>query len=110
MSRNGLAELPEFLRRLPKADVGLAGVEAHVIRGPTLCVLFEFSGDVHVPEHVHGAQFGYVLAGSLRVGRSGRVQELQAGDSYLIDSQEPHEAWIAKGTTLIEFFEDADRY
>ena len=107
---NRLASLPDFLRRLPHIDIGIPGVRGYALRGPMLCVMLEFSTDVHVEEHAHGAQYGYVLTGSIRVRRPSGLAGFTAGDSYLIEAGEPHEAWVVGGTTLIEFFEDAVRY
>ena len=104
------AVLPEFLGRVPLVETGIDGVTARAIRGAMLCMLFEFSKDVHVPEHSHGAQFGVVVAGSLRVRKGAVVSQFRGGDSYLVKSGELHEAWIKQGTVLIEFFEDVDRY
>ncbi len=102
--------LPVFLNAIPCVDTGIRGVCGRAIRGPVLCVIFEFAEQVHVPEHVHGAQFGIVIAGDLRVRRGNEICCFEAGSSYRIESGQPHEGWIKEGTVLIEFFEDADRY
>lgn len=104
------ASLPNFLDKLELVDVGLDGVRARVMRGEVLMVLFEFTKDVDVPQHSHGSQFGIVLGGKLTVTCPTRSFTLEAGDSYAIESGELHAAQIAKGTILLELFEDADRY
>lgn len=104
------APLPPFFAQLPEVDVGLDGVTARALRGSVLCMVLHFDRDVHVPVHSHGGQFGLVLSGSLRMRRAGKMSSYQAGDSYSIGAGEEHEAWIQANSTLIEFFEDADRY
>ena len=106
----GAVALPEFFGALDAVEIPLPGVRARILRGSVLCVSMEFDEDVEVPEHAHGGQFGIVVAGGMTVRVAGEPRRFEAGDRYEIAAGVPHAAWIDRGTILIEFFEDADRY
>jgi len=106
-----MAHFPEVFRRLPEADVPFPEVDARLLRGPTAsAIFFEATQDAAVPEHRHGAQWGIVVEGelSLTIGSETRVRH--RGDEYFIPAGVPHAAILKKGTRVIDFFDDPDRY
>src|SRR2546425_8745167 len=59
---------PDFSRKLPEAETSLHGVTLWLIQGPTgSATLFQAREDSSVPEHSHGAQWGIVVEGEMRL-------------------------------------------
>ena len=105
-----MSGFPEFLKSLPKANLGVEGIDIHVLKGEQSVAFFEITKDVTVPLHKHGAQWGVVIAGELELNLEGAKRVLKTGDNYFIPAQAMHGAEIKKGTRLLEFYEEADRF
>jgi quercetin dioxygenase-like cupin family protein len=103
--------LPAPIKKLPKANIPLSGVEAYISQGENHQVLFmEFTEDVHVPEHSHGAQWGVVLSGKIELTVDGRINIFAKGDQYYIPNGVIHTAKIFAGYSDISFFDEKNRY
>jgi len=104
-------EFPEFITRLPLADVPFPGVDGHMLRSADgLVVFFHFQVETIVPPHAHGAQWGTVVDGALAMTIGGVARTYHAGESYTIRAGEMHSAHIPAGTKMVEFFEEPGRY
>lgn len=103
--------LPAQIKKLPKANIPLSGVEAYISQGENHQILFmEFNEDVHVPEHSHGAQWGVVLSGKIELIVNGESNIYVKGDQYYIPKGVVHSAKIFAGYSDISFFDEKDRY
>lgn len=104
-------EYPEWLERLPRADVGFPGAEGRLMAGPHGQVVFwSFLDGGSVPAHKHGAQLGFVLSGAVTLVVDGATETFRAGDHFFIDAGQVHSAEIAPGSCIVEVFEEADRH
>jgi quercetin dioxygenase-like cupin family protein len=103
--------LPAPIKKLPKADIPLSGVEAYISQGENHQILFmEFNEDVRVPEHSHGAQWGVVLSGKIELTVVGKMNIYAKGDQYFIPNGVIHSAKIFAGYSDISFFDEKNRY
>jgi mannose-6-phosphate isomerase-like protein (cupin superfamily) len=108
---NGSSIFPDPITRLPLADIPLAGVVGYLSQSVGHQILFmEFSEDVELPEHSHGAQWGVVLEGRMDIVIDGKGLSLKKGDRYFIPSGVSHSAKIYAGYADITFFNEPDRY
>jgi quercetin dioxygenase-like cupin family protein len=102
---------PESIAKLPRADVPLDGVTAYLSQGDTHQILFmEFAAYVHLPEHAHAAQTGFVLAGRIDLVIDGHKRTYSRGDRYHIPAGVRHSARISAGYADITFFDEFHRY
>ncbi|TET36219.1 MAG: cupin domain-containing protein [Planctomycetota bacterium] len=104
-------EYPEFIRKLPQADLPFEGMTGFLIQGESgQVVLFESEVEAHVPAHSHGSQWGVVTGGKmdLRIGED--LRTYLPGDCYFIAAGTEHEAKIYPGFKCVDVFEDTDRY
>lgn len=102
---------PEMIKNLPKVELGIAGAEVSLSQGDDHQVLFmEFAEGLTVPEHSHGAQWGVVVKGEMRLTIAGSEKLYTKGDSYYIPAGTPHSAVILAGYADVTFFGQKDRY
>ncbi len=102
---------PDIIRRHPAADLGLPGVESHVVQaGGQQLVFMSFDADVQLPEHAHAAQWGVVLDGEIDLTVAGERRLYRRGDSYFIPSGVPHVSRIRRGYKDVTLFDQPDRY
>lgn len=102
---------PDFITRLPLADLPFPGLTGWILQGETSQLLFlEADAEVTVPEHAHAAQWGMVVAGTLELTVAGVNRTCRAGDSYVIPAGAPHRAVLRPGCRAIDFFADPARY
>ncbi len=102
---------PDIFDKLPLADVPIPGVTVRLLRGPTASAIFwQAAQETAVPEHRHGGQWGVVLAGEIRLTVGPETRTCRRGDEYYIPAGVPHSATLEKGTRVIDFFDDPDRY
>jgi len=102
---------PEPIRDLPLADIPLDGIKAYLSQAENHQILFmEFSEDIEVPEHSHGAQWGVVLAGKVDLTIDGIERTYTKGDRVFISKGAKHSAKIYAGYADISFFNEKDRY
>jgi quercetin dioxygenase-like cupin family protein len=104
-------EFPDLIRRLPRADIPIKGLKAHLLQGEDRQVLFMvFQLDAQVPPHSHGGQWGTVLDGRIDLTVSGVRHTYTKGDSYYIPEGIEHSAVVHAGYADVTVFEDRDRY
>ncbi len=105
------AEIPEFIRKLPEADLPVENLRAWMSRGEEgLTLFFEAEAEVIVPEHSHGFQWGVVVDGSLELTIEGETRSYHPGDTFFISSGAKHSGVLSRGYRSVEFFEDRDRF
>jgi len=110
-SKNSIMNYPNIIKKLPKIDIPLNGVEAFLMQSKNnQLVFFEFNEDTEIPMHSHGAQWGIVVDGKIELTIGGVMKTYQKGDSYNIKAYEEHGGKIYAGFKAIDFFEDRDRY
>ncbi len=106
-----MATFPDVIHRLPEADVSFRGITLRLLQGSTASAIFvEASEDARVPEHSHGAQWGIVVDGELRLTIGAETRTLRRGDEYFIPPGVKHAASLKGGTRVIDFFDVPDRY
>ncbi|MBD3234343.1 MAG: cupin domain-containing protein [candidate division Zixibacteria bacterium] len=104
-------QLPEFIKKLPRANIPLEGVTGYLLPSKHgQAVFFEIEPIGEIPEHSHGAQWGIVLAGSMALKIEGNEKNLKSGDSYYIPAGAAHSAKILSKSVVLDFFADPDRY
>ena len=102
---------PEFITSLPEADIPLKGVKAYLSQSRDHQIVFmEFSEDVEISTHSHGAQWGVVLEGEIELVIGGVPHTFGKGDSYFILNGVEHSARIRKGYADVTFFDEPDRF
>ena len=102
---------PELIEKLPKADIPIQGLTAYLSQAKDHQIVFmQFAEDAEVPEHAHGAQWGIVLEGKIKLTIEGKEHTYSKGDRFYILKGEKHSAKIFAGYTSMECFEDKDRY
>jgi quercetin dioxygenase-like cupin family protein len=102
---------PEWIEALPEVDTPFAGLDGRMISGPRgQAVFFRADGEIEVPPHVHGAQWGIVVSGRLHLTVGGEAGSYGPGETYSIGAGETHSARLEAGTCVVDVFEDPDRY
>lgn len=108
---HSLYKYPEFIERLPQADVNFPGAEARLISGARGQVAFwRFEEGGSVPAHRHGAQIGIVLSGQVVLTVEGATKTWNAGEVFSIHENEEHSATVAPGTCVVEVYREANRH
>jgi len=106
-----MAEFPDFVQQLPEADTPLRGVALRLLQGRTAsATLFQAREDSTVPEHRHGAQWGIVVEGEMRLTIDKATRTCRRGDEYFVPAGVPHSASFKAGFRAIDFFDDPNRY
>ncbi len=102
---------PEPIRKLPQADVPLAGSISFLSQSGTHQVLFmEFDREINVPEHAHAAQWAVVVEGRIDLTVQGERRTYVRGDRYFIPAGTRHSARIHPGYADVTYFDQPDRY
>lgn len=102
---------PEPITNLPQADIPLEGAKGYISQSDTHQIVFmEFSKDVDLPEHSHGAQIGMILEGKIDLTVDGKKSTHTKGDRYYIPAGVSHSGKIYAGYADITFFDEADRF
>lgn len=101
----------DWIQGLPKVDTPFEGLEGRMIAGPHgQAVFFRAEGEFEVPAHAHGAQWGIVVAGTLHLMVDGQTNTYGPGETYDIPAGAEHAARLETGTSVIDVFQDPDRY
>jgi len=106
-------ELPDFITRLPEADLPLPSttVKTHLLQSEQgQVVFFQILKDVDLPAHSHKGQWGTVLEGQVEITIGGDTRMYGPGSCYYIPAGVVHSARAPAGAKVIEFFEEPDRY
>lgn len=104
---------PDFITAFPSIDVPFPEdiVQTAVVKSEHgLVAFFTFLKDMELPTHAHGAQWGTVVEGEIKLTIGGETKIYKAGDSYSIPAGVEHGALIKAGTRVIDAFEEAGRY
>ena len=102
---------PNFIKKLPKANINLDGCEAYLLQSKKQQVIFmHFNKDVELPEHNHESQWEIVLEGEVIVWINDEKKRYKKGDRFYIPSKIPHKAKIFKNYMSIVIFNQKDRY
>lgn len=102
---------PAPVTSLPEADLPVPGAIAWLSQGERHQVLFmQFTLDVDVAPHAHGAQWGIVVEGEMELVVGGSSRVLRKGDRYFIPAGVVHSAGIKGGYADVTFFADGTRY
>ena len=105
------AIFPETIQSLPEADIPIDGITAFLSQADKHQIIFmQFAKDVHLPEHTHNAQVGFVLAGRIELIINGKPYSYGKGDVYHIPKGVPHSGKICAGYADITFFDEPNRY
>ncbi len=104
-------EWPELITSLPEADIPFEGVRGWLLQGQGhQQVFFDIEPIGEVPPHRHGAQWGIMVNGEMKLTIGGETRHVKTGDSYFIPAGVQHSATFLTRCRLIDFFEDARRY
>ncbi len=102
---------PAMVRELPEADIPFDGVKGRLLQGAgRQLVFFDIDPIGSVPPHSHGAQWGIVVAGKMKLTIGGETKTYSDGDSYFIPAGVEHSAEFLTACRVIDLFEDSDRY
>ncbi len=102
---------PAWIQNLPEVDTPFAGMAGRLLASPNgQAVFFRAEEEVEVPPHAHGPQWGVVLTGRLHFTVSGETGVYGPGETYDVPDGAEHSAVLEAGTSVIDFFGDADRY
>ena len=101
----------DWIRALPQVDTPFTGLEGRMIAGPHgQTVFFYAEEEFEVPPHAHGGQWGVVVAGTLHLTVDGESNTYAPGETYDIPAGSEHSARLESGTSVIDVFQDPDRY
>jgi len=102
---------PQPITALPEADIPINGIKAFLSQGENHQIIFmEFTEDADLPEHSHESQWGIVLEGKIDLTIDGIELTFTKGDRYFIPKGVRHSGKIYSGFTVMEFFNQIDRY
>ena len=102
---------PAWMQDVPRVDTPFAGLEGRLLASPHgQAVFFRADKEFEVPPHAHGAQWGIVVTGRLHLTVDGEAETYEPGDTYDIPSGAEHSARLEAGTSVIDVFQDPDRY
>lgn len=97
--------------KLPEVDIPLEGAKGFLSQGKDYQIIFmEFDEDVELPEHAHKEQWGIILEGKVDFTIGDTRKTYVKGDRYFIPEGIRHHGHIYAGLTVIEFFNQKDRY
>ena len=102
---------PQWMEAFPEADTPFSDLDGRLLASPQgQAVFFRAGKDFEVPPHAHGAQWGIVVSGNLELTVEGETRTYRPGDTYSIGAGETHGARLGAGTSVIDVFQDPDRY
>lgn len=104
-------EWPDWIHKLPAIDTPFPGGQGNLLASEHgQVVLWSFPEGAIVASHQHGPQIGVVVAGRVQIRIGDHTRICDAGGSFTIADQQPHDAIVAPGTLVIEIFADPDRH
>ncbi|MHC4664237.1 MAG: cupin domain-containing protein [Planctomycetota bacterium] len=107
----GAVEYPEFLKKLPEANIKFEGMKAWLLQSESgQVVLFHSDVEAEVNPHSHGNQWGIVIDSKIDLRIGDKTKTYEAGDSYFIPAGVEHEGKVHPGFKAIDIFEEKDRY
>jgi quercetin dioxygenase-like cupin family protein len=102
---------PVPIMALPEADIPIKGAKGYLSQGDGHQIIYmHFSEDVELVEHAHRAQWGIILDGKVDLDIGGIMRTYGKGQNYFVPGGVKHHGHIYAGLTVVEFFDQADRY
>ena len=102
---------PDFIEKLPQAEVPVPGVQAFLLQAARHQVAFLRSDkDMSMPEHSHGAQLEIPLEGVAEVTMAGEVKVFGPGEPIYVPAGVPHGGKVKGPYAAVIIFDSPDRY
>ena len=102
---------PDFIEKLPKADLPVPGVEGFLLQAEKHQVAFLRSEkDMVMPEHSHAAQWEIPLEGSAELTMGAEVKVLRPGQPVYTPAGVRHSGKVKGPYAAIIVFDARDRY
>ncbi len=102
---------PDWMDDLPGVDTPFTGLEGRLLASPYgQAVFFRAVEELEVPPHAHGAQWGIVVTGRPHLTVDGEAETYEPGETYDIPAGAEHSARFEAGASVIDVFQDPDRY
>ena len=102
---------PDIIRNLPDAKIDFKGVKGKLLQGSNSQLVFmEIEPIGEVSPHKHGAQWGVVLDGEMKLTIDGVTKVYKKGDSYFIPAGIVHSAAFDVKVHVLDYFDDRERY
>lgn len=102
---------PEMIRGLPEIDIPIKGIQGWLLQSENKqVVFFDIEPTDEMPPHSHGAQWGIVLEGEMKLTIGGKTKLYRKGDWYFIPDGTVHSATFLTRVNVIDVFDDAGRY
>ncbi len=102
---------PKEILSLPQVEFHVAGVTGHSISNAEKQVtFFRFDEGTTVPDHSHGAQWGYLVQGEMTLEIDGCTELFEAGDIYYVPGGKKHRTSFSKESYVIDMGDDPKRF
>ena len=102
---------PDFIEKLPEADVPVPGVQAFLLQATHHQIAFLKSDkDMTMPEHSHAAQLEIPLEGTAEVAMAGQVKVYGPGEPIYVPAGVAHSGKVKAPYASVIIFDSADRY
>ena len=100
---------PEFIQKLPEADVPAPGIHGRVLQGNQQQVIFWNIEPQTLAPHKHGAQYGIIVKGEATLIMEGKNIPLTKGTSFFIPQGIEHSLIVHTPLQVIDIFDDPSR-
>ena len=98
---------PDIIKKVPRRDYGIDGLEVHVDHTSTGTVYFvSAQKEVVFPEHAHAAQWTIVVTGSCTFTADGKSTTYNAGETYFIPAGLKHQITLHAGYSEVDYVDD----
>ena len=102
---------PDFIARLPEADVPFPDVKIRLLQGENAQAAFTDNATKgEAEEHSHCAQWGIVVEGQMELTINGITKIYRKGDYYYIPDGALHSGKFNTRVRTIDVFAEPDRY
>ena len=102
---------PDFIEKLPRADLPIPGVEGYLLQAEEHQVAFLRSeNDMVMPEHSHAAQWEIPLEGTAEITWGGQVKVFGPGQPIYVPAGVPHSGKVKVSYAAIFVFDAPARY
>lgn len=97
----------DIIKKVPRRDYGIDGLEVHVDHTTTGTVYFvSAQKEVAFPEHAHAAQWTIVVTGSCTFTADGKSTTYNAGETYFIPAGLKHQITLHAGYSEVDYVDD----
>jgi len=102
---------PDMIRGLPEIDIPIEGVRGWLLQSnDKQVVFFDIEPIGEIPPHSHGAQWGIMIEGEMKLEIGGTTKIYRKGDWYFIPEGTVHSATFLTRVNVMDVFADRDRY